>query len=91
MEIQIVSQFFLGIDGLTGILILDFHKDWQRRVRVHFDQVRIRKPISFRIAPSNGRLDTFKDAQLRTERPRILMSVHGLTLGIIAWPQAPPS
>ncbi|GFF55058.1 60S ribosomal protein L13 [Aspergillus udagawae] len=38
MEIQIVSQFFLGIDGLTGILILDFHKDWQRRVRVHFDQ-----------------------------------------------------
>ncbi|GIK07888.1 60S ribosomal protein L13 [Aspergillus viridinutans] len=37
MEIQIVSHF-LGIDGLTGILILDFHKDWQRRVRVHFDQ-----------------------------------------------------
>ncbi|KAG2025335.1 hypothetical protein GB937_003099 [Aspergillus fischeri] len=30
--------FFLGIDGLTEILILDFHKDWQRRVRVHFDQ-----------------------------------------------------
>lgn len=34
--------FWGWINGLTEILILDFHKDWQRRVRVHFDQVRIR-------------------------------------------------
>jgi hypothetical protein len=73
-------RIFLGIDGLTEILILDFHKDWQRRVRVHFDQVRIRNPYPSEL---HRRADgwSLQTAQLRTERTRISLSVHRLTFG----------